>query len=78
MKLTVTLKMQRSDGEHKGRITFEIPDSVMGNPVEAMLIGLPISAELLDGLIFLMAHVDDEDEETSASPIPEAFRKAFN
>jgi hypothetical protein len=76
MKLTVNVRMERTDGTHEGKISFEIPDDLMGNPIGAMVAGLPISAELLDGIIFLIAHVDDEEEPDI--PVPEAFRRAFD
>ena len=74
MKLTVTLVVDRPGGEHGAKIEYEIEDLVIGHPAAAMLTALPITAELLDGIMFLIGHECAED---GTEEVPEAFRRAF-
>lgn len=74
MKVVITLEVEREDGTHSGRMTYETEDQI-DSPVVAMLAALPISAEVLDGLIYLFLHKDDDEEDEVR--VPEAFRRAF-
>jgi hypothetical protein len=80
MKLTIAMKIDRPDGKHSGVVEFEIDDDVLGDPVAAMAVAFPISAEILDGIIFLIMHTDAEDgaEPAKNIKVPEAFRRAFD
>lgn len=61
MKLKVKMVIERLDGKHSGEREFEIDDAAHGNLAMALGSAMPIAAEMMDGIVYLIGHEDDDE-----------------